>query len=322
MEKETNLTEYEYNEKVMGTDLTIAIVTNSKELADNLAKEALLEIKTYEQKFSRFLPESELSQLNFKKEMIVTKTFMEVFEKVQELFKETTGTFNPLFQIARLGYTENFEEIKNQKVNNQDNQNPKKEFAEIYDVDFSKIITDQNLSKIILSAGQKLDFGGMLKGYLAEKIAKKIKNGYTENFTNRESGNKIQGVIVNIGGDINTQGLDVNNQEFIFEIYNPINEQDEISIKLYNESLATSGTYKRVWQNNGLKTHHLLDKTGTKNPESDVISISIIHKDGDRADAYTKMFLSLGHEEAVKIIGSSEIKFIIIKNNGEIIKKI
>lgn len=322
MEKETNMIEYEYGDKVMGTDLTISIVTDSKELADNLAQKALSEIKSYEQKFSRFLPGSELSQLNLKKEMIVSKTFMEVILKAKELFKETDGAFNPLFQVEKLGYTKTFEEIKNTKFNNKQNQNFKKEKPEIYDFDFSKIIIDQNLSKIILSEGQKLDFGGMLKGYLAEKIARKIKNYHAENFINVESNKKINGVIVNIGGDIHTQGLDSDNQEFIFNIFNPINEQDEILIKLYNESLATSGTYKRAWQNNGLKTHHLLDKTGTKNPESDVVSVSVIHKDGGRADAYTKMFLNLGHEEAVKILGSNGIKFIIIKNNGEIIKKI
>lgn len=309
MEKEVIMKEYEYTDKVMGTELSVSIVCNSKELADELYQETLDEIQNYEKRFSRFLPESELSQLNKNKEAVVSEIFIEVLIKARELFQETKGGFNPLVQIERLGYNKTFKEIENKQENKMATE---KESDEIYNIDFSKVIINQKLSKVILLAGQKLDFGGILKGYLAEKIAKKIKNGYE----------KIQGIIVNLGGDIHTQGLDENNQPFIFNIYNPTNEQDDIFIKLYNESLATSGTYKRVWQNNGQKIHHLLDQTGTKNPAADVLSVSIIHKDGGRADAYTKLFLNLGHEEAMKILGSNEIKFIIIKNNGEIIKKV
>ena len=303
--------EYEYNNKVMGTDLSIAIVDDSQELADNLASEALSEIQAYEKRFSRFLPESELSQLNQRKELIVSKIFIETIIKARELFIETKGIFNPLVQIERLGYDKTFEEIKDIDTGpiNQEN----------YDIDFSTVVIDQNLSKIILNEGQKLDFGGFLKGYLAEKIAKKIKNGYEKFESEKE---KIIGVIVNLGGDIHAQGLDVNNQKFIFNIYNPMTDRDEISVKLYNESLATSGTYKRFWQKSGSKVHHILDASGRHNPKSEIISASIIHEDGGKSDALAKVFLSVGHEKAKQLFEKEKIQFIIIKNNGEIIKQL
>ncbi|MFA5299192.1 MAG: FAD:protein FMN transferase [Lutibacter sp.] len=318
MEKPASMKEYEYNAKVMGTDLSVAIITNSKNLADNLYSVSLAEIQAYEKTFSRFLPDSELSQLNEKKEMVVSPIFMEVFLKAQELFLETNGVFNPLVQIERFGYDKNFDEIKN--INFEEKVKDGETLSGNYDIDFSKIVVDRNLSKIILSAGQKLDFGGFLKGYLAEKIAKKIKLDY-EKFDSE----KIKGVIVNIGGDIHTQGFDANDQEFIFSIYNPITKQDDIQTKLYNSSLATSGTYKRFWQSSEKTIHHILDETGTKNPVSNVISASVINSDGSRADAYAKVFLSLGHEKALKMLSdenpeNDKIQFIIIKNNGEIIK--
>jgi len=65
---------------------------------------------------------------------------------------------------------------------------------------------------IHLNEGQQLDYGGFLKGYLAELIAKNIMK-YSSN---------IIGVIVNLGGDIHTEGLDKNGNKFIFNIYNPI----------------------------------------------------------------------------------------------------
>ena len=54
------------------------------------------------------------------------------------------------------------------------------------------------------------------------------------------------------------------------------------------------------------------------NSETDFVSISIINQHGDLADAYTKMFFNLELSKIREIIG--EVKFIIIKSNGEIIK--
>jgi thiamine biosynthesis lipoprotein len=284
--------EYEFNYKVMGTDLSISIVADSFDLANDLAAKAFLEIQDYEKKFSRFLIESELSQLNLKKELVVSKNFIEVLLKAKELFIETGGAFNPLVQIERFGYDKDFKKIKDADIN-------KEIVLEDYDIGFSKIVIDQDLSKIILSPGQKLDFGGFLKGYVAEKMALKIKSGY-EKFDSE----KILGVIVNIGGDIACFGLDENNQKFVFDIYNPINEKDDIAIVLYNECLATSGIYKRVWRNYGKKFHHILNEFGNKNPETDTVSISVINQDGGRADAYTKAILSLGPENFLKTLVS------------------
>lgn len=127
---------------------------------------------------------------------------------------------------------------------------------------------------------------------------------------------------MNIGGDIHTQGLDENGDKFVFNIYNPILKNEEIKTPLYNQSLATSGTYKRSWFVSDKKMHHILDNSGLKNPENDIISTSIICEEGAQAEAYTKVFLSVGHKEALKLLKNKNISFVLIKNNGEIISNI
>ncbi|MFA5934535.1 MAG: FAD:protein FMN transferase [Candidatus Paceibacterota bacterium] len=291
--------EYEYTGKAMGTDFSISIVSDSKDLADKIAKESIIEIDKYEKEFSRFLSESELSKLNYRKEMLVSETFIKVIEEAYKLYVITNGIFNPLVQIERFGYDRDFPKINyNYKIEEKD-----------YDIDFSSVIIDKKENRIILRVGQKLDFGGFLKGYLAEFICKKIKS-QSEN---------IKGVIVNIGGDIHTQGLDESSNKFIFNIYNPVTQKDDISIPLYNQSLATSGIYKRNWKINNTKIHHILDASGKRNPISDIISVSIIHENGGKSEAYTKVFLSIGPEEALKSLKDDSIKFVIIKKDGQII---
>lgn len=295
--------EFEYNGKAMGTNYSIAIVCDNKDLANSLYAKASNNISNYEALFSRFLSDSELSILNKKRSSIVSEEFLRLTLKAYQLFVKTKGIFNPLVQVSRFGYDKNFIEIKEDK-NILDNS--------LYDIDFSKVIIDKEKSYIHLKEGQKLDFGGFLKGYLAEKLADEIKS----------YGNRIKGVVVNIGGDIYTKGLDKNGNKFVFNIYNPILKDKDIIVTLYNEGLATSGTYKRSWFNLNKKMHHILDITGNKNPETDIISVSIIHKDGSFAEAYTKVFLSVEPNKALKLLEEDDISFIIIKNDGKVIKNI
>jgi len=296
------LEEFEYNGKAMGTEYFISIVCNSKGLADNIYNIAKNDIEQYEALFSRFIPTSELSILNEKKEMIVSPLFLNVTMKAYRLFIRTRGIFNPLVQVSRLGYDRNFLDIKDD-INIDDES--------IYDIDFSSVSINQDKSLVRLNEGQKLDYGGFLKGYLAEIIVKNIKSSFPD----------IAGIIVNIGGDIYTQGLDKNGNKFIFNIYNPISK-DDVFVTLYDQGLATSGIYKRSWFHLNEKIHHILDITGKRNPESDIISISVIHNDGAKAEAYTKVFLSMDYKNALELLGEKDISFVIIKKDGKVFKNI
>lgn len=291
--------EFEYNGKAMGTTYFIAIVCNREDLADKLYEIGKKEIEEYENKFSRFLPASELSILNKNKTMVVSEEFLTVTKRACCLFVETRGIFNPLVSISRLGYDEGY-------------LHKKVDIEKTYNIDFASTVIDNKNSLIKLKEGQNLDYGGFLKGYLAEIIANKIKS-YSE---------EIEGVIVNIGGDIHTKGLDKDGNKFIFSIYNPILDNEDIKVTLYNESLATSGIYKRFWNQGDKKMHHILDITGEKNPESDFVSVSVIHKEGEKTEAYTKVLFSIGYDKALKLLGEDNILFIIIKDNGQVIRNI
>lgn len=300
--------EFEHTGKAMGTDYSIAIISNSEAMAKIMFASAQSEIEAYEARFSRFLPTSELSTLNERKNMIVSKNFLTVTQQAYELFTKTSGIFNPLVQISRLGYNQTFESLKD---NNQDSSADNNDDSN-YDIDFSSTIINPKESRIILKDGQKLDYGGFLKGYLAELLAKEL----ISNFKG------VTGVIVNLGGDIHTRGLDVNQEKFVFSIYNPVLDNEDIQITLHNQSLATSGTYKRTWLREGEIVNHILDATGKKNPTTDIASASVVHENGATAEAFAKVLLSLGYEKTVKILSSEQLSFIIINTDGEVYNKI
>jgi thiamine biosynthesis lipoprotein len=294
--------EYEYNIKAMGTECTVSVVTTSQKLANRAHKLAHKEIDSFEERFSRFLPKSELSRLNEKKELNVSDTFLKVILKARELFIQTKGIFNPLVQIGRFGYDRDFAALRDKPISTLD---------EPYDVDFSTVVINQEKGRITLGEGQKLDFGGFLKGYLAERIANQIALISPD----------ITGVIVNLGGDICTRGLDERGEKFVFVIYNPVLENEELRVALLNQSLATSGTYKRTWSQNGHSIHHILDASGLHNPTSDIISASIIHTDGAHSEAYTKVLIAVGPEAIAETLKES-IRFVAIDQSGKVTSNI
>ncbi|HRH25859.1 MAG TPA: FAD:protein FMN transferase [Candidatus Paceibacterota bacterium] len=297
--------EYEFSGKAMGTEFSIAIISDYFPAADAASKNAIDSIHEYESRFSRFIPQSELSRINEEKDMIVSNEFMDVIEKSYTLFVLTGGIFNPLVQIKRFGYTKDFSEIE-------DSAQLLNENLEEYNIDFSSTLIDSKNHKVVLQDGQQLDFGGFLKGYLAELLCKQIMT----------SSPHITGAIVNIGGDLYTEGKDSNGETFLFDIYNPITQSDDTTIPIFNSALATSGTYKRIWKSDGVQTNHILDISGIKNPETAIVSSSVIHPDGGKAEAFAKVLLSIEKDRALQILKPEDIGYILITNTGELVRNI
>ncbi len=287
--------EFEYTGKAMGTTFSIALIGSDKSIADTYAAWAISEIEAYEKRFSRFLPDSELSELNRQKQLVVSDIFFDVVTHAYALFEKTKGIFNPLIQVERLGYDKSFDMLANTAVSAED---------EIYDIDFSTVILEKGLRRVTLGEDQKLDFGGFLKGYLATKLCEEL-----------DTKKLFTGIIVNIGGDLHTVGTDAEDKPFVFEIYNPVTDTD-IPLTLKDTSLATSGTYKRSWQTGKQMFHHIVGKDGIHNPDSDIVSASIMHPDGAFAEAYAKVFISAEPAIAQLIINDQRTRFLIIKSDG------
>jgi thiamine biosynthesis lipoprotein len=284
----------------MGTEVTISLITPTGEIADTIAVLAFSIIHEYEARFSRFLETSELMQLNNTKNMCVSKEFFTVLTQSYELYRATGGAFNPLVQIAKQGYTADYALIKDTEQESS---------ASIYNIDFSTVIMDQKTRRVILQDTHALDFGGFLKGYLANHISKLIEEKYSA----------CVGNIVNIGGDLHTQGYDEHGNPFVFGVYNPV-LKTEFMVPITNKSLATSGTYARSWRlNDGSTRHHILSPSNMTNTETHYVSVSIIHDDGGTAEAYTKLFL-VGDPYVLEVSRPHDTyRYFLITQSGDVI---
>lgn len=288
------LSDYNYNTKVMGCNFHLTFVAQNVRDADLYFTQAWEIAQAYESRFSRFREDSELSLLNKQKTMTVSDEFLNIYRIAFQLYKKTKGGFNPLVQVRRIGYNNPFEEIE--KTKNIRFKNLR------YDVNMENSMVSGNM--FFLGQNQELDFGGLLKGYVAEQIAKRSASKY--------------GMIINIGGDIYVRGKNTKNKNFCFFIHNPLDKDKKISFPLEDASLCTSGTYKRKWKCIDGDVHHIIDSRSRISVQSDVVSASVIHKDGAVADAFATYAIVLGMERALDFLQSEGIDFVLIDKHGKV----
>ncbi len=296
------LNEYNYHTRVMGCDFDMTFIAESVEKADGYFTEAIKIASFYEDKFSRFNDVSELSYVNKNKSAEISPEFLNIFKIAFELYKKTDGKFNPLLQVSRIGYDQSFEKI----IENLNEKN--KEIEERENLQYNSKLENITISEncLTLQKDQELDFGGFLKGYVAQEITQKIKSA--------------NGMIINIGGDIYVSGKDCEQKKFEIEIVNPHDENKNIKISVENKAICTSGIYKRKWKNNNENKHHIINSQSKDSAETDIISASVINESGAIADSYATLAITLGSKKAQDFLKKENIEFIIICKNGAIIK--
>ena len=130
----------------------------------------------------------------------------------------------------------------------------------------------------------KLDFGGALKGYAADKIAEIMK----------EDG--VTGGYVSVGGSsiyvISTDTL---------SILHPRNDDNDdnilkIKMKEKNVSVSTSGDYQKTYTQNGKIYSHIIDPDTGYPQNTGVASATVIGNDGLKLDALTTAMCLFEHD--------------------------
>ncbi len=282
----------------MGCNLAISIVAPDKKVAD-VAHQTMQEmVQAADARFSRFTLESELSQLNDAQSRTVSSEFLDVILTAKRLYTQTRGAVNPLVDISRFGYDADIEIVRH--TNRDGHAGPE------YSISFERIAVDGDTLTLI--PGQRLDFGGLLKGYMAERMAKGIPG--------------LAGVVVNLGGDVYTLGHDTDGNLFEFHVEHPLDENRRLSFTASNAGIATSGSYRRHWSYRGTPFHHILDSTGNKNPDTDILSATVITSSGADADAYATAALVLGSDAGAQLLQSHGHEYCFIRTDGSLLSSI
>lgn len=152
-------------------------------------------------------------------------------------------------------------------------------------------------SKIIKNTPQaKLDFNAIAQGLAVDVLAEELEKRGAKNY------------FVEIGGEIRVNGLNSDGEQWRIGIDKPIEGSNQDSreiqeiVQLNNQSIATSGSYRKFYEKNGVKYSHTLDpKTGYPVSHS-LLSVTVMSKSCAMADAMATALMVMGPEKSKAFI--------------------
>lgn len=154
----------------------------------------------------------------------------------------------------------------------------------------------EKLTAKLADAGMKVDLGAIAKGYAADEVARVLAE------------NGVKHAIINLGGNIMTLGGNPNGNPWKIGIQDPFNPRGEFIgiVPITGQTVVTSGTYERFFEENGKKYHHILDPATGYPTENNLYSVSIITDKSIDGDGLSTTTLLVGLQEGIKLIESTE----------------
>lgn len=259
-----------------------------------------------ELRFSRFLPDSELSQLNRSvgNWFPVSDDLMDMLLQSLRYYKETDGLFDPsiLPDLKRVGYDRSMDAIRADGGMSVQAASPRNVRPALDEIEF-----DQRGKRTRLPRGVELDLGGIAKGWIVEKAAALL-NSYAAVCA------------VSAGGDIRFIGEPLDGSKWSVELEDPRNPSQSLAVLRVGQSaVVTSSVAKRTWNQNGQARHHLIDPRTGEPAQTDWLSVTVIGPDILAAEVYAKAMLIGGEAEAARVaMQRPELAFITVDLQGKL----
>ena len=142
--------------------------------------------------------------------------------------------------------------------------------------------------------GMQIDFGGIAKGYIADRIAEYLRK------------NGVASALINLGGNIITIGQKPDGEPWKIGLQVPFTDRsyrDSIWSFVYctNESVVTIGSYERGFRKDGCWYHHIIDPETGMPSDNGVLSVTVCAPSSFLADALTTPLFLLGECEGMNL---------------------
>ncbi|OAQ38888.1 thiamine biosynthesis protein ApbE [Pedobacter psychrophilus] len=290
--------------KLMGNQFEISVVANNLAFADEKTQLAVTEIKRIEQLLTTFKPDSQTNKINENAGIAPVKVDTEVFHLIQRSIR-ISEISQGAFDITYGSLDKRFWNFDTQMESLPDKESAKKSVSLI---NYKNVVLDLKAQTVFLKEkGMRIGFGGIGKGYAADR-AKRIL---------QEAG--VESGIVNASGDLSTWGTQPSGKPWTVGIADPEHKSNPFSfMDISNMAIATSGNYEKFAVINGKKYSHTIDPH-TGFPVSGIKSVSIICPQAELADALATPVMVMGVEVGLNLINQlSNIACIIIDDYNQL----
>lgn len=299
---------WEISGPVFGTQYHISVVLpEDHDKLETLAEGIENALDGVDASMSTWREDSELSQINRLEDQSewipVSDALFEVLARSQEVSRLTNGAFDitigPVVNLWGFGPDAKPETIPSQQqLTNA-----------LAATGFEKLTLRTEPPAVKASSPQYIDLSAIAKGYGVDVVARYLDS------------QGVKGYLVEIGGEIRTQGNKPDDSVWKLAIEQPQeNSEHKVNriVMLPSRAMATSGDYRNYYESEGKRFSHTIDPNTGRPIAHHLASVTVITDDSMTADALATGFTVMGYERAKALATRENIPayFIIRTENG------
>jgi thiamine biosynthesis lipoprotein len=290
--------------RAMGTDVHIVVVGSPHLLS--LARRRMLDL---EQRWSRFLADSEISTLNRSggRLAVVSPETYDIVALALAAWAETDGLFDPtvLGDLLRAGYVRSFSSLPSDGDAVEPPRTPGRRGA-------GRIASIPAVNGVVMPVGVGLDLGGIGKGRAADLVASEL----------MEAG--ASGACVNVGGDLRVVGRHragptAAETDWTVGIDDPVDDRQVALLALAAGAVATTSRIKRVWTVDGEVRHHVIDPRTGRPAIGGVASVSVVAAQCWQAEVLAKVAFLSGPDHCFDRVDAAGAAALVILDDGAVL---
>jgi len=288
--------------RLMGNRFELSVVSDNEAWAQQCIDAGIAEISRIEKLLTTFSDDSQTNQINRNAGIRPVTVDREVFDLIARSLRIsdlTQGAFD-------ITYGSIDKSLWNFDVNMKQLPDAETARKSVRLINYRNVILDaENTSVFLKEKGMRIGFGGIGKGYAADR-AKIVMKQF-----GAESG------VVNASGDLSAWGYQPNGNKWTVAIANPDLKDEVFSyMTITDMAVATSGNYEKFVMIGGKKYSHTINpRTGL--PVSGIKSVTIITAHAELADAMATPVTIMGVKTGLDLINQMKnIEAVIIDDNN------
>jgi len=291
----------------MGTQYTVKVVASAltEALQAELAQAIVDQLEAVNAEMSTYRKDSSLSRINTRRDRVpipVSSALFEVLEAAQEIHGASNGAFD--VTVGPLVNAWGFGPGGRQNTPTDD--------------EISGLMAHVGQSNMGLDSAAKtltkshpalyIDLSAIAKGYAVDRIAAALTDLGQRNY------------YVDVGGEVRVRGENADGVPWRVGVERPDEGRGVVQEVLHLEdmSVATSGDYRNYYEEQGKRVSHTIDPRSGRPIEHTLASVTVVHQDCMRADAWATALNVLGPQKGVALARGKNLAalFIVRQSDG------
>ena len=216
-------------------------------------------------------------------------TFQNLLDRSLQMEEYTQGAFNckigTLVNLYGFGF-KNREDVTDRQIDS---------LLHLIHQGSCRIDHSGDTARILLSPGIELDFNAIAQGYAVDLLAQMLDRHAINNY------------LIDVGGEVIAKGNKPDGTHWTVGIERPAKnkystQEIETAIALRNQSVVTSGSYRKYYEHNGTRYSHTIDPATGRPVSHTLLSVSVVSAAAWYADAMATAFMVMGLDKSLQFI--------------------